>query len=212
MTVLRRVTESSKAAKEGRWADRAKFMGYEIKGKTVGVIGLGNIGSRVGEILKRGFDAELIAYDPYQTEEQIREKGAEPVSLEELLRRSDIISLNAFIDKDSLHLLGKKEFAMMKHGVYIVNTARGELMDLEALLEALDSGKVIGLGTDVVEGEPVDETHPFFKYENVVVSPHTSAYTYECLEGMGDKCVSDVERVHSGLVPDGLVNVDILNK
>lgn len=212
MSVLRQVNPAAAAAKAGRWADRANFMGYEIKGKTVGVIGLGNIGSRVGEILKNGFNAELIAYDPYQTAEAIQAKGAVSVSLEELLKRSDIISLNAFVDKNSYHLLGKDQFAMMKKGVYITNTARGELMNLEALLESLDNGTVLGLGADVVEGEPIDETHPLLKYPNVVITPHTSAYTYECLEGMGEKCVSDVERVHQGLAPEGLVNTDILSK
>ncbi len=210
MSVLRCVREASAAAREGNWAKRASFMGYEIKDKTVGVIGLGNIGSRVGEILKNGFNATLIAYDPYQSEDEIRAKGAIPVSLEELLQRSDIISLNAFIDQHSKYLLGKEQFAMMKKGVYIVNTARGELMQLDALLEALDNKTVAALGADVIEGEPIDETHPLLKYPNVIVTPHTSAYTYECLEGMGEKCVSDVERVHQGLVPDGLVNTDIL--
>lgn len=212
MAVLRQIKPASDAAKEGNWAKRADFMGYEIKGKTVGVIGLGNIGSRVGEILKNGFNADLIAHDPYQSDDEIRARGATPVSLEELLKRSDIISLNAFIDQNSFHLLGKKEFAMMKKGVYIVNSARGELMELEAVLEALDNGTILGLGADVIEGEPIDETHPLLKYPNVVITPHTSAYTYECLEGMGDKCVSDVERVHQGLAPEGMVNTDILNK
>lgn len=96
----------------------------------------------------------------------------------------------------------------MKKGVFIVNTARGELMDEKELLIALDEGIIGGMGLDVIEGEPINEEHPLFKYENVVITPHTSAYTYECLKGMGDKVLSDVERVLDNKMPDNLINVE----
>lgn len=210
MTVLRQIVPASQKVKENKWSERAKFMGYEIKGKTVGVIGLGNIGSRVGEILKYGFNANLIAYDPNLSDEEIRKKGAKPVSLEELLRSSDIISLNASIDENSYHMISEKEFSLMKRGVYIINTARGELMDQNSLKNALDEGIIGGLGADVIEGEPIDEHHPLLAYKNVVITPHTSAYTYECLKGMGDKVVSDVEKVLRGENPDNVINVELL--
>lgn len=210
MTVMRKVREASFKAKAGKWAERAKFVGNEIKGKTVGVIGFGNIGSRVGEILKNGFNAELIAYDPGLPTEQIKEKGATPVSLEELLGTADIISLNACITQDNYHLLSAREFALLKKHVFIVNTARGELMDETALRAALDNGTVAGIGLDVIEGEPITETHPLLAYENVVITPHTSAYTYECLYGMGDKVVTDVERVLAGKVPEDVINTELL--
>jgi lactate dehydrogenase-like 2-hydroxyacid dehydrogenase len=210
MTVLRQVVPASLKVKDSKWSERAKFIGYEIKGKTAGVIGLGNIGSRVGEILKNGFNADLIAYDPNLTNEEIRKRGAEPVSLEELLKRADIISLNAFIDENSYHMLSEKEFALMKKKVYIVNTARGALMDEKSLLKALDEGIIGGLGLDVIEDEPIDEYHPLLSYKNVVITPHTSAYTYECLKGMGDKVLSDVEKVLRGENPDNVINKELL--
>jgi lactate dehydrogenase-like 2-hydroxyacid dehydrogenase len=210
MDVIRRVRPASLKAKEGKWAERAKFIGYEIKDKVAGVIGLGNIGSRVGEILKNGFNAKLVAYDPNLSPEEIRNRGAEPVSLEELLKTSDIISLNSCVTSENYHLLSDEQFSLMKKGVFIVNTARGELMDEKALIKALDEGKIEGLGLDVIEGEPIDETHPLLAYENVVITPHTSAYTYECLNGMGDKVVTDVERVLRGEVPDTVINTDVL--
>lgn len=210
MTVLRQVIPASQKVKESKWAERAKFMGHEIKGKTVGVIGLGNIGSRVGEILKYGFNADLIAYDPNLSEEETRKRGAEPVSLEELLKRADIISLNAFVDENSYHLISEKEFALMKKGVYITNSARGELMDEKSLIKALDDGIIAGLGVDVIEGEPIDEHHPLLSYKNVVVTPHTSAYTYECLKGMGEKVVRDTEKVLRGENPDNVINKELL--
>ncbi len=210
MDVIRRIRPASLKAKEGKWAERAKFIGYEVKDKTAAVIGFGNIGSRVGEILKNGFNAKLLAYDPNLTPEEIRNRGAEPVSLEELLKTADIISLNAFVDSESYHMLSEEQFALMKNGVFIVNTARGELMDEKALIKALDEGKIAGLGLDVIEGEPIDETHPLLAYENVVITPHTSAYTYECLNGMGDKVVTDVERVLRGEAPDNVINAEVL--
>ena len=210
MDIIRRIRPASLKAKEGKWAERAKFIGYEIKGKTAAVIGFGNIGSRVGEILKNGFNARLIAYDPNLSPEEIRSRGAEPVSLEELLKTADIISLNAFVNSESYHMLSEQQFSLMKKGVFIVNTARGELMDEKALIKALNEGKIEGLGLDVIENEPIDETHPLLAYENVVITPHTSAYTYECLNGMGDKVVTDVERVLKGQIPDAVINTEVL--
>jgi len=138
----------------------------------------------------------------------IRERGAEPVeTLEELLKEADMISLNASLNKGNYHMLSFKQFSMMKDGVYIVDTARGELIDNEALMKALDDGKVAGVGLDVVENEPIDENHPLLKYENVVITPHISAYTRECLKGMGDKVVSDIEKVLNGEEPDGVIKL-----
>jgi lactate dehydrogenase-like 2-hydroxyacid dehydrogenase len=210
MDVIRRVRPASLKAKEGKWAERAKFIGYEIKDKTAAVIGFGNIGSRVGEILKNGFNARLIAYDPNLSPDEIRARGAEPVSLEELLKTADIISLNAFVDSESYHMLSDEQFSLMKKGIFIVNTARGELMDQNALIKALNEGKIEGLGLDVIENEPIDENHPLLAYENVVITPHTSAYTYECLSGMGDKVVTDVERVLRGETPDTVINTEVI--
>jgi lactate dehydrogenase-like 2-hydroxyacid dehydrogenase len=210
MDVIRRIRPASLKAKEGKWAERAKFIGYEIKDKTAAVIGFGNIGSRVGEILKNGFNARLIAYDPNLSPDEIRARGAEPVSLEELLKTADIISLNAFVNSESYHMLSDEQFSLMKKGIFIVNTARGELMDQNALIKALNEGKIEGLGLDVIENEPIDENHPLLAYENVVITPHTSAYTYECLNGMGDKVVTDVERVLRGETPDTVINTEVL--
>lgn len=212
MDVMRKVTPASQKVREGKWAERSKFIGFEIKDKVAAVIGFGNIGSRVGEILKYGFNAKLIAYDPVLPPEEVIRRGAEPVSLEELLRTADIISLNALVTPQTYHMISEEQFSLMKKGVFIVNAARGELMDEKALIKALDEGKVGGVGLDVIENEPIDETHPLLAYENVVITPHTSAYTYECLRGMGNKVVTDVEKLFRGETPDDVVNKEVLNK
>jgi phosphoglycerate dehydrogenase-like enzyme len=210
MVVMRKIRSASLKVKEGKWKERAKFIGWEIKGKTVGIIGFGNIGSRVGEILKNGFNARVIAYDPNLSEEDIKKRGGEPATLEELLKNSDIISLNASLTPNNYHMLSFKEFSLMKDGVFIINTARGELIDEKALIFALESGKVAGAGLDVIEGEPIDENHPLLKFENVIITPHISAYTYESLKAMGDKVVSDVEKILRGEIPDEILNKEVL--
>lgn len=210
MNSTRQLKCAAEAAENGEWKRRAEFMGYQIRHKTAGVIGFGNIGSRVGSILKEGFKCRLLAYDPYLSDEQLKEKGAIPVSLEELLRESDIISLNAFVNDKSYHLIKHEQIQQMKDHVMIVNTARGELVDDRAIIQAVIDRKIFSYGTDVVEGEPIDSSHPLFSSPFITVTPHTSAYTYECLEGMGEKCVSDCEKVAAGEVPLNLINKELI--
>lgn len=205
LDVIRKVRSASLKVKEGKWNERANFIGCEIKDKVVGIIGIGNIGSRVCEILKYGFNAKVVAYDPHLSEEEIKGKGAQPVSFEELLKTSDIISLNASLNPGNYHMLSDKEFSIMKKGVFIVDTARGELIDQEGLIKALNEGIVAGIGMDVIENEPIDKNHPLLSFDNVIITPHISAYTKECLKGMGDKVVSDVEKVLKGEIPDGVI-------
>jgi len=127
-----------------------------------------------------------------------------------LLKTADIISLNASLDNDSYHMISEKEFNLMKKGVFIVNTARGELVDQASLMKTLDNGIVAGVAMDVVEDEPIDEKHPLLAYENMLITPHTSAYTYECLQGMGEKVVSDIEKVLRGEKPTTVINTELL--
>jgi phosphoglycerate dehydrogenase-like enzyme len=205
LDILRMTHEARHAVYEGRWAERARFVGWEIQGKTVGIIGIGNIGSRVAEILRYGFGANTIAYDPYLHPDTILARAAEPVGLDELLQRSDIISLNASLNEGNYHMLSHREFDLMKRGVFLVNTARGELIDEDALNAALESGKVAAIGMDVVEGEPIDGNHRLLQYSNVLIVPHIAAYTRESLRLMGEKVVRDVEHIARGEMPEDVV-------
>ncbi|MDR2834071.1 MAG: hydroxyacid dehydrogenase [Streptococcaceae bacterium] len=189
---MRKVLPAEQATKSSNWALRNTFLGRQVREKTVGIIGFGNIGSRVGEIMYGGFKVRLLIYDPYVTPERLALPGVEQVELDYLLANSDVISLNAKITHETKYMISDREFDLMKDGVYIVNTARGELFDEDALIRALDSGKLAGVSMDVVENEPIDGTHRLLTYENVIITPHTSAYTSECLYEMGNKCVSDV--------------------
>lgn len=205
LAVMRMIPQSNQAAKENRWEERASFVGNSITGKTVGVIGCGNIGSRVAEILKYGFNTNVLICDPKVNVKWMKQNDMKLVDLDTLVGRADIISLNASLDKTSFHILSNSEFAKMKKGIYITNTARGDLLDEEAVIKALDLGIIAGMAVDVMHEEPAKNTHPYFSYRNVIITPHTSAYTAECLWGMGDKCVSDVESVANHKRPECLV-------
>lgn len=209
LDILRRTPDASQRVREDRWADRAEFVGWEIKSKKVGIIGIGNIGSRVCEILKFGFGAHVMAYDPNLYSDVITGLGAEPVELDHLLKESDIISLNASLNPTSRYMISTREFGLMKQGVYIVNTARGELIDQNTLIAALEFGKVAGIGMDVVEDEPIDSSHPLLQYPNVMVVPHIAAYTMESLRLMGEKVVDDIERLARGEMPDEVINPNV---
>lgn len=206
LSVMRKTIQANKAAKTGNWQKRANFIGNGLSFKTVGIIGIGNIGSRVSEILNYGFRAKVLAYDPNKDDLYCQSFGADKVDLDTLLEKSDVICIAASLNEKNYHMLSDTEFKKMKDGVYISNCSRGALIDEKSMVEALKSNKVAGFATDVLEVEPAIENHPYFDFENVIVTTHTSAYTYECLGGMGEKCVSDCEKVSKGQRPDGIVN------
>lgn len=202
LSLLRCTVLSHSEVKNDNWEKRADFVGRSLFNKTVGVIGVGNTGSAVVEILRNGFRCDVIAYDPFKTDLHIQSYGAKKVSLDELLEKSDIICLCANLTEDNYHMISNEEVKKMKNGVYLSNSARGALLDEEAIIEGLSSHKINGLATDVLEEEPGRKNHPYLKFSNVIMTPHTSAYTMECLEQMGEKCVDDVKKIVRGELPD----------
>ncbi|ABL79018.1 D-isomer specific 2-hydroxyacid dehydrogenase family protein [Thermofilum pendens] len=213
LNVARKVCQAATLVREGKWAERGKIVGVNISGKTVGIIGLGNIGSRVAEIFSRGFNAKVVAYDPFVGKDYAARFGAELVDLDTLLRESDIILLHAPLTKETYHMIGEKEIDKMKKGVIVVNTARGELIDTNALIKGLESGKIAGVGLDVVEGEPIGADHPLLKYRNVVITPHIGANTYEGLRGMDEANADAILKVIRGEAPlEYMVNPEVLKR
>lgn len=205
LSLLRRTVAAHTRVKNDHWEDRADFVGNALFNKTVGVIGIGNTGSGVAEILRNGFRCDVLAYDPYKSNLYIQSYGAKKVALHELLKQSDIICLCANLTAENYHMISTKEIQLMKEQVYLSNSARGALVDETAILEGLSSGKLAGYATDVLEEEPGRKNHPYLSFENVVMTPHISAYTRECLEEMGKKCVEDVERICRHTLPDRAV-------
>ena len=175
-SLARNISIANQTLKNGKW-EKKKFIGTELYGKTLGIIGLGRIGKRVATLAK-GIGMKVIGYDPYVNEEELREMGINLVNFEGLLKQSDIITLHLPLTKDTYHMISDKEFEQMKKGVMIVNCARGGIIDEEALLRYLKNGKVKGAALDVFEKEPIEDS-PLFELDNVVVTPHLGASTKE---------------------------------
>ncbi len=209
--VARHVPQGAECVKQGRWAERSRFIGPELTRKTAGIIGLGNIGSRSAEILAGGFQCRVLAYDPYIPPENFVKFLAQKCGLEELLAQSDFVFLHCPLTKETRRMLGRERLAGMKKGAIIVNTCRGELLDEDALVEALKSGQLRGYGTDVVEGEPIDGTHRLLHLPGVVVLPHLGGYSFESLRGMGDTMVNDCMSVFvDKSLPKRVYNPEVL--
>ena len=206
LSACRNIVKGDAKVRAGRWADRATLVGVELKGRVVGVIGLGNIGSHAASILSHGFGAKVLACDPKADRQVFQQSGAASVTFDELLQKAEVVSMHASLGEANYHMLGKSEFERMKPGVILVNTARGELVDEQALLSALDSGKVRAYAADVVEGEPIGAGHRLLKHPAVIVVPHLGGYTYESLRGMGDTMVRNMEQVFiEGVMPGNVI-------
>lgn len=201
LSIMRKTSQAQERVKADKWEDRALFIGHSLYHKTVGILGLGNTGSGVAETLGFGFKSRIISYDPNKSQLEMEQFGVEKVSFESLLRESDVICLCANLTEDNYHFIDEEAISKMKENVYISNSARGALVSEEAIIAGIQSGKIAGDATDVLETEPARADHPFLSCEKILVTPHTSAYTMECLEAMGEKCVDDCERVAQGIIP-----------
>ena len=181
MAVARQIPEANASTHAGKW-EKSRFMGVELTGKTLGVIGAGNIGSIVID-RAHGLRMKVVAYDPFLSEERAGQIGVEKVELEELLKRSDFITLHVPLTDQTRNILSAENIAKLKKGVRIINCARGGLVDEEALAEALKEGHVAGAAFDVFAVEPATNS-PLFNLPNVVVTPHLGAATTEAQENV----------------------------
>lgn len=172
----RQIPSADASMKSGKW-EKAKFMGTELRGKTLGIIGTGRIGKRVGHIA-RGFQMNLLAYDIVKSEEFERQTGAKYVDLETLLRSSDFVTIHVPLTPQTRHMIGKRELELMKPSAVLINASRGEIVDEGALFEALRTGKIAGACLDTYEREPPLGS-PLLNLPNVVLTPHLGASTHE---------------------------------
>jgi D-3-phosphoglycerate dehydrogenase / 2-oxoglutarate reductase len=201
----RNIPQADASLKSGKW-ERSKFGGVEVYEKTLGVLGFGRIGQLVAERAK-SFGMVLLAYDPYVAAERYRELGVERAeSAEDLYERSDVITVHLPKTPETIDYVNADAFSRMKDGVRIVNCARGELIDLGALEDAIRSGKVAGASLDVFPGEPVTE-HPLFAYDNVVVTPHLGASTAEAQDRAGVITAEQVVAALNGDLVSNAVNI-----
>jgi len=199
MCLAKQTFQQMERLRSGAWRSATGGL-IELQGKTVGVIGLGGIGQEVCKLCKC-FEVELLAYDPYVPEEKAAEVGAQLASLEELLRRSDFVTLHAALTPETHHLIGERELSLMKKTAYLVNTARGGLVDEQALVKALEQGEIAGAGLDVFEQEPPSPENPLLRLPNVVATPHMAGWTEEALYREQKEAAMEIKLVLEGNPP-----------
>lgn len=196
LAAVRRLTLADKHVREGKF-DWRPFAGSELAGKTLGVVGTGAIGCRVAEI-GRAFGMHVLGFDKYPNLKRAEEVGMSYADLKTLLRESDVVTLHVTLTSETEKLLGKKEIAAMKDGAVMINTSQGRVIDQEALVEALRSGKLSYAGLDVFEDEPPAKNNPLFKLGNTVLSPHIGFNTVEAEARCTDICVDNVAKFLEG--------------
>jgi phosphoglycerate dehydrogenase-like enzyme len=191
------------------FARRSAHMGVGLVGKTLGSLGIGNIGAEMFRMAKP-FDMHFIAHDPFADPKVAAELGITLVDLETAFREADILCVNCPLTEQTRHLVNAERLALMKPSAYLINTARGPIVDQKALTQVLSEGRIAGAGLDVLDKEPPDVDDPILKLDNVIFSPHALCWTDQCFAGIGAADVKAVLDYRQGQVPRGVVNRDVL--
>ena len=209
LALARHVVSADQSLHRGEWK-RSSFVGVEVRGKTVGLIGLGQVGSAVARRL-RALEMNVLGFDPFVPAERAQMLGVELSGLDGLLERSDFVSLHCALTPDTTHLLGAKRIRRMKQGARLVNAARGGLVDEAALLEALDSGHLAGAALDVFEEEPPNKDNPLLRHPKIVTTPHLGASTLEAQEQVAVDVAREVLQVLVGKPATAAVNAPVMD-
>ena len=208
LSLMKKIAECDRRLHLDRGWPREVMMGRELNGKTLGIIGIGHVGTRMAQFA-RVFNMPALAYDPYLKPEEIRARGAEPVDLDGLLARADIVSVHCPRAKDTIGMLGAAQFGRMKPGAIFINTARGGIHDEQALHWALKSGHLAGAGLDVWDVEPPPLDHPLLKLDTVIASHHTAGVTHEARRNMAAINAEQIVGLLKGERPPRLVNPEV---
>ncbi|MFN8483394.1 MAG: hydroxyacid dehydrogenase [Anaerolineae bacterium] len=206
--VARKLVTADAGLRTGGWASpRGPLLGMDLRGKTLGVVGLGRIGGRVAQIMGAGVGMRVVGYDPYTAPERAASLGVSLVpSFDDLLRQADVLTLHSPATAETRHLMNAAAFAAMKPGALLVNCSRGPVIDEAALLDALNSGQVGAAGLDVFDPEPPLPGNPLLTHPNVLVTPHIASFTVEGVRGMHIGVAEEVAAALRGERPRWLVN------
>jgi D-3-phosphoglycerate dehydrogenase len=208
LAVSRRIVESDRRLRKERGFTREDVMGHDIGGRVLGVVGIGNTGSRTTALAK-AFGMRVLAYDPFVAPGEIRRRGAEPVDLDTLLRSSDFVALHCPRTQDTTNLIDAKRFASMKKGAIFITTSRGGIHDEQALAEALRSGHLAGAGLDVWMQEPPPLDHPLLAFDNVVATFHTAGVSHEGRRNVARMAAEQILQLLRGERPPRLANPEV---
>ena len=211
LALSRKLLKADAFVKVGDWTSLEEsslptgLVGNDIYGKTLGIIGLGNIGRRVARI-GNGFNMRLLAYDPYVTTETAEKLGVKLLSLHKMLEEADYITIHTVLNSETLGLISAKELALMKPTAYLINSSRGLIINQSALIDALASGRISGVALDVFEKEPISKDNPLLRMSNVITTPHYAGNSKEALEATSMRVSQETSRMIRGKTPLSLVN------
>lgn len=195
--------------RDGRWAEKLNYNGVGLTGRTLGIIGLGNIGRELTRMVQP-LEMQICAADPWVTPDAAREAGVELVSVEELLQQSDFVCVTCALTDDTRHLLNAERLQLMKPTAYLINVARGAIVDQAALTRCLQNGDIAGAGLDVFDPEPIPANDPLLVLDNVIVAPHALCWTDECFQLIGRSAIRSLIDVAAGRIPQNIVNPEAL--
>lgn len=204
--LAKRLPDLDKRTRAGQWRTDLPIVGTDVAGKTLSSVGCGRIGAEMFEMARGVGFGRLLAFDPYCSEDRARTIGVELVDLDTVMAEGDFVTVNAFLNPATRGMIGPREFALMKPSAYFVNTARGPIVQEQALIETLQEGRIAGAGIDVFETEPPATDNPLLAMDNVIVSPHSMAWTREGLEGNSRDACRNLLLVAKGEVPPCLAN------
>ncbi|WP_315927823.1 2-hydroxyacid dehydrogenase [Mesorhizobium sp. SP-1A] len=210
LTLTHRVLEKDRLVREGRWAERADYMGMGLAGRTIGIVGLGNIGREFAR-LAAPFQARLAAYSPRAEKAQADALGVELVGLDQLMERSDIVVVTAALTPATQGMISAERIARMKPGCIFVNVARGEIVDEDALIAALKSGRIARAGLDVFREEPLAPSSPLMRMDNVLLAPHALAWTDQIISGNAVDAIGSLLSVAANKRPGFIANPQVLD-
>ena len=208
LSVARKIAIADKSVKENKW-EKKKFMGVELKNKTLGVVGMGRIGSQVVSRCK-AFEMDVIVYDPYLNKEVAKQMGVQLADLETVLKKADFITIHVPLTDETMHLISTKEIKMMKDSVFIINCARGGIIDEDALYDGLSNNNIGGAALDVFEEEP-PENSKLLELDNIVCTPHIAASTKEAQRDAAIIVANEVVKVLEGGTPKNVLNMPIVD-
>lgn len=211
LALTHKLIDKDRMTREGRWGEKLEYMGIGLTGRTLGLIGLGNIGREIASIVAP-LDMRQVAYDPFASAESASELGVDLLSLEELLQQSDFICICCALTPDTHHLLDADRLGMMKSSAYLINVARGPVVDQAALTALLQQRRIAGAALDVFEKEPIGNDDPLLSLDNVILSPHAVCWTDELFAGNGRAACQSILDVADGNTPKTVVNREVLDR
>jgi phosphoglycerate dehydrogenase-like enzyme len=211
LALAKRLPEQERVTRQGRWEQQAAVMGSEIQGRTLGIIGLGQSGRELVRLVAP-FRMHLLAYSPHANAAQAAALGIRLTSLEEVLREADFVSLHCRLTEATRRLLGAPQLALLKPSAYLINVARGELIDQSALVAALRERRIAGAALDVYAVEPLPAGDPLIGLDNVILTPHWSASTTDVWRATGRAMAEGILRAAVGQVPDNVANREVLER